>query len=99
MPEHIQSIDLLHLVRVTGGAEAPGSGPISSDAIRGALESPSARMTGINPGERVFENNHSGPSPLERVNSAFDNSTRAMRTFNEIGGALTKAPGFGRSTR
>jgi hypothetical protein len=51
---------------------------------------------GVNPGGQVWENSHSGPSALERVNNAFDNSTRAMRTFNELGGALTQAPGFGR---
>lgn len=88
----IPTISSDDLSSVTGGAELP-----SSEAISGALASPSSRMTGVvNPGGQVWENNHSGPSALERVNTAFDKSTRAMRTFNELGGALTQAPGFGR---
>lgn len=46
-------------------------------------------------GGQVMENNHSGPSALERVNTAFDNSTRVMRTFNDTFGFVTQAPGFG----
>src|SRR5262245_5791219 len=91
------------LASICGGGAATGrQGPQfykptpSAEAIRGALASPSSKMTGIvNPGGQVFERNHSGPSAYERVNNAFDNSTRAMRTFNEIGGAFTQAPGFG----
>jgi hypothetical protein len=87
------------LQAVHGGAAASDQGSLfypSGDAIAGALESPSARMSGIvNPGGQVFENSHAGPSAYDRVNSAFDNSTRVMRTFNEIGGAFTQSPGFG----
>jgi len=91
------------LMRVTGGGAATGhQGPQfykaspSSAAIHGALASPSSRMSGIvNPGGHVFENNHAGPSAYERVNAAFDHSTRAMSTFNELGGAFTQRPGFG----
>ena len=90
----ITTISLGDLSSVTGGADL---GAPSSEAIAGALASPSSKMTGVvNPGGQVFENSHAGPSALERVNTAFDNSTRAMRTFNEFGGALTQAPGFGR---
>lgn len=74
------------LSRVTGGFD-----------LEAALASPSSKMTGpVNPGGQVFENSHAGPSALERVNKSFDDSTRAMRTFNELGGALAQAPGFGR---
>ncbi|NVB79727.1 MAG: hypothetical protein HOV81_15125 [Kofleriaceae bacterium] len=87
------------LEAVHGGAAASDQGSLfypSSEAIAGALESPSARMSGVvNPGGQVFERSNAGPSAYERVNNAFDNSTRAMRTFNEIGGAFTQAPGFG----
>jgi hypothetical protein len=91
------------LSNVIGGGAATGyQGPQfynaspSSGAIAGALASPSAGMGGVtNPGGQVFENSHAGPSAYDRVNSAFDNSTRAMSTFNEIGGAFTQAPGFG----
>jgi hypothetical protein len=82
------------LSSVTGGADL---GAPSGEAIDGALASPSSKMTGVvNPGGQVWENNHSGPSALERGNAAFDRSTRVMRTFNEIGGAFTQAPGFGK---
>jgi len=81
---------------VVGGAAAPTQ-PQSSSGIGDALASPSSKMEGVvNPGGRVWENSNSGPSALERGNAAFDKSTRAMRTFNELGGALTQAPGFGR---
>ena len=91
------------LSNVIGGGAATGhQGPQfynaspSSAAIAGALASPSAGMGGVvNPGGQMFENSHAGPSAYERVNSAFDNSTRAMSTFNEIGGAFTQSPGFG----
>jgi len=89
----ITSISPDDLSSVTGGAEL---GAPSSEAISGALANPSSRMTGpVNPGGQVWENSHAGPSAYERVNKAFDDSTRVMRTFNEIGGAFTQAPGFG----
>lgn len=94
MSNTIESIDLVHLDNVTGGAELP-----SSEALSGALANPSDRMGMggvVNPGGQVWENSHAGPSAYDRVNSAFDRSTRAMQTFNEIGGAFTQAPGFGR---
>lgn len=95
MTTTITDSDLSHVTG--GGAVAPGADALSSDGIVDALTSPSAKMGGlINPGGQVFENSHAGPSAYERVNSAFDNSTRAMRTFNELGGVLTQAPGFGR---
>lgn len=90
----ITAISTDDLETVHGGADQ--SLFPSPEALAGALESPSARMSGIvNPGGQVWENSHAGPTAYDRVNSAFDNSTRAMRTFNEIGGAFTQAPGFG----
>jgi len=96
MTIELQVIETDELSSVTGGADESFAGLPSGEALAGALESPSARMGGVvNPGGQVFENSHAGPSAYDRVNSAFDNSTRAMRTFNEIGGAFTQSPGFG----
>jgi hypothetical protein len=47
------------------------------------------------PGGQAFENNHSGPNALQRVNKAFDDSTKVMRTFNDTFGVVGQKPGFG----
>lgn len=95
----MQPISIEALEHVVGGAMQSASTPTAGYSPEPANLSSKLGMGGGPvgaPGGQVFENNHSGPSALQRVNNAFDNSTKVMRTFNDTFGFATQAPGFGR---